>query len=112
MPSSREALAAVSARREPGAESKLELLEELQRHPGDARYCAQRTVDWLVTNGLASRVVIAALTPTRTAFEGLAGAGVQPQLVQRLFISLDGTRDPLVSALTSGRPTSFAESRD
>jgi PAS domain S-box-containing protein len=102
-------LAAVSVRREPGAESKLELLEELQRHQGDARYCAQRSVDWLVTNGSASRVVIAALTSARTAFEGLAGAGVPPQLVQRVFISLDGSRDPLVSALTSGRPTSFAE---
>ncbi|RPH60386.1 MAG: PAS domain-containing sensor histidine kinase, partial [Acidobacteria bacterium] len=50
--------------------------------------------------------------PTRTAFEGLAGAGVQPQLVERLSLSLDGTRDPLVSALTSGRPTSFSGNQD
>ena len=109
MASSREALAAVSVRREPGAESKLELLEELQRHQGDARYCAQRAVDWLVTHGLAPRVVVAALTPARTGFEGLAGAGVQPQLVQRLSIWLDGPRDPLVAAMMSGRPISFAE---
>jgi signal transduction histidine kinase len=109
MASSREALAAVSVRREPGAESKLDLLEELQRHQGDARYCAQRTADWLVTHGLAPRVVVAALTPARTGFEGLAGAGVQPQLVQRLSIWLDGPRDPLVAGLMSGRPISFAE---
>ena len=112
MPSSREALAAINVRREPGAESKLDLLEELQRHQGNVRLCAQRTVDWLVTSGSATRVVVAALTPTRTAFEGLAGAGVQPQLVERLSLSLDGTRDPLVSALTSGRPTSFSGNQD
>ncbi len=112
MPSSREALAAINVRREPGAESKLDLLEELQRHQGNVRLCAQRTVDWLVTTGSATRVVVAALTPTRTAFEGLAGAGVQPQLVERLSLSLDGARDPLVSALTSGRPTSFSGNQD
>ncbi len=109
MASSREALAAVSVRREPGAESKLELVEELQRHQGDARYCAQRTVDWLATHGLAPRVVVAALTPARTGFEGLAGAGVQSQLVQRLSISWNGPRDPLVAALMSGRSISFTE---
>jgi PAS domain S-box-containing protein len=107
MPSSREALAAINVRREPGAEAKLDLLEELQRHQGNARHWAQRTVEWLVANTTASRVVVAALSPTRTAFEGLAGAGVQPQLIDQLSLSLDGRRGPLLSAVTNGQPVSF-----
>jgi PAS domain S-box-containing protein len=112
MPRSSEVLAAVGTRREPGAESKLDLLAEFQRHQGDAPHCAQRAVDWLVAHGAATRIVVAAITSTRAAFEGVAGAGVQPQLVKRLAVSFDGGRDPLVSALTRGRPISFSKTAD
>jgi PAS domain S-box-containing protein len=111
MPSSREALAAINVRREPGAEAKLDLLEELQRHQGNARHCALRTAEWLVANTAVTRVVVAALSPKRTAFDGLAGAGVQPQLVERLSLSLDGRRDPIVAAVTSGQPLSLPANR-
>jgi hypothetical protein len=74
-----------------------------------SRDVSQRAADWLVTHGYATRAVVASLTPPRTAFKGVAGAGVQPQLVQRLFVPLDRGRDLLVSALMSGRPASFSE---
>jgi signal transduction histidine kinase len=111
MLSSREALAAINVRREPGAEAKLDLLEEFQRHQGNARHCAQRTADWIVANTAATRVVVAALSSTRTAFDGLAGAGVQQQLVERLSLSLDGRGDPIVSAVTNGQLLSLPANR-
>ena len=110
MAMSRDSVGA-TARSTVSAESKLALLEDLQRC-SDPAEAAQSAAEWLLAHSGADRTVFAAPDHGRGILAGIAGAGVPARQLKKFGVPLDDPNHPLINALTNGSAISFYSARD
>ena len=93
------------------ADAKLALLEDLSRC-ADPAAAAQSAAEWMVAHAGAERTVFVAPDRDHGVLIAMAGAGVSARQYKRIALSLEGSNDSIVRALTSPGIVSFHSHRD
>jgi PAS domain S-box-containing protein len=88
------------------AEDKL-ALTELLLSSVDASVCAQKGLDWLGSQLLSRRALLATAAADPGRLWGIAALGISPARTGEFVLDLDDRRDPLVAAIWSGRASQF-----
>src|SRR5688500_16713683 len=85
--------------------ARLELLEYFLVHHEDLVRCAQASVDWLARHAGTKRALCLAADAEANTLVAVAGVGVANDDLERYSWQLFDSRDPLIAALTSQKPT-------
>jgi PAS domain S-box-containing protein len=85
--------------------ARLELLEYYLVHHEDLVRCAQASVDWLARHAGIKRALCLVVDAEQNTLVAIAGAGIPADDLERYSWQLFDSRDPLIAALTSRKPT-------
>src|SRR5688572_1509877 len=88
------------------AEVKL-ALTELLLSSVDASVCAQKGLEWLGSQVLSRRALLATAAADPDRLWGIAALGISPARTGEFVLDLEDRRHPLVSVAWSGKPAHF-----